>query len=83
MKKIKAQIISNAIKKADTTYFFEDYTKQAVAVLKALEKNGYKIVKSYPTKEMIKQGVWAINMGQIDARELAKDVYLKMIEADE
>jgi hypothetical protein len=83
MKNTKAKIISDAIKKADSTYFFEDYGKQAVAVMKALEKSGYKIVKSEPTKEMIKQGVWAINMGQIDARELAKDVYLKMIETNE
>jgi hypothetical protein len=40
-------IIATAIQQADKSYFFEDYTKQSTAVLKALNKAGYDII---PTK---------------------------------
>ncbi|MDX2049718.1 MAG: hypothetical protein SFT93_00865 [Rickettsiaceae bacterium] len=73
-------IISTAIKQEDTTYFFENYTSQARAVMRALEKNGYRIVKKEPTLEMIKAGVKAINLGNVDARQLAKDIFSDMID---
>lgn len=79
----KIKLIANAIKKADNTYFFENYSKQARSVLTSLENNGYKIVPNEPTKEMIKSGVWAISLGKIDAREFAKSVYKKMIDSYE
>ena len=75
--------IAQAIKNEDKTYFFEDYTKQAKAVLKVLHKSGYVLVPKEPSAEMIKAGVLAINLGIVDAKVLAKEVYQQMIEADE
>jgi hypothetical protein len=77
------KVIAAAIKKADNTYFFEDYTKQARSVMNELGKKGLVIVPREPTKEMLKAGVLAINIGNIDARILAKNVYTDMIEADD
>src|SRR3546814_19340542 len=48
------EVISEAIKKADSSYFFENYNKQAAAVLAALKQHGYTIVPYYPTVEMVK-----------------------------
>ncbi len=83
MKAIITSIIADSIKKEDKTYFFEDYTKQARAVLRALGKNGYVLVPREPTKEMIRAGVYAINIGNVDAGKLAKNIYSDMIEADD
>ncbi|MDX1917397.1 MAG: hypothetical protein SFT68_05390 [Rickettsiaceae bacterium] len=75
------QIIAKAIKKEDRTYFFEDYTKQARAVLSALDEHDYILAPIKPSEEMIKAGVLAIKLGDIDAKKLAFDIYSKMMEA--
>ena len=36
--------IENAISKADASYFFEDYTKQAKAVIAALDAKGFVVM---------------------------------------
>ena len=42
-------VIAQSIKDADNSYFFENYTKQAQAVMAALNKAGYQIIpKSLP-----------------------------------
>ncbi|NDB83006.1 MAG: hypothetical protein EB127_09755 [Alphaproteobacteria bacterium] len=74
-------IIAKAIKEEDRTYFFEDYTKQARAVLQSLDNKGYILTPKHPTDNMIKAGVLAIQLGDVDARNLAKDIYSTMIEA--
>lgn len=83
MSKIKSEIeqtIASAIKAADDSYFFENYTKQAVAVLNALRRKGYKIAPIEATPEMVKEGVKAISLGSVDARDLAKYVYKQMLD---
>ena len=74
-------VIANAIKKADNSYLFENYSKQAKAVMRALDQQGYMLVPKEPSKEMIKAGIYAINLGLVDARKLAKEVYKDMLEA--
>lgn len=76
----KNKIIAKAIKKADNTYFFENYSKQANSVIRSLDEAGFKIVPKKPTKEMIKSGIWAISLGMVDAKELAKSVYEEMLD---
>ena len=76
-------IIAEAIRKADSSYFFENYTKQAKAVVKELSALGYVLAPKEPTKEMVKAGVYAISLGMIDAKKLATEVYKDMLEADE
>lgn len=77
------KIISEAIKNSDKSYFFENYTKQAKAVIKELDNLGFVLLPKEPTSEMIKAGVYAITIGNVDARKLARDVYKDMIEVDD
>ncbi len=76
-------IIANAIKKADNSYFFENYSQQAKAVIKELARHGYVLTPEEPSKKMIKAGIYAINLGIVDAKKLAKEIYKDMLEAAE
>lgn len=73
--------IARAIQNADKSYFFEDYSKQAQAVLRALERNGYAIVPKDPTEDMLKAGSEAILPGKVKPEELARYVYTSMARA--
>lgn len=74
MAKIK-DIIAKAIKEADTSYFGEDYAKQAASVIKALRQSGYTVVPSEPTEEMIAAGKQAIAFGASKPTDLIKSIY--------
>jgi len=73
--------IASAIQKADSSYFFENYTKQAHAVISALQKKGYAITPKEPTEDMIKAGTDSIMSGKVKPEALVKQVYLSMIDA--
>lgn len=75
--------IAQAIRKADKSYFWENYTKQARSVLKELEKAGYVIAPIIPTKEMIKEGSDAIIGGKVKPSTHVTDIYQVMISAVE
>lgn len=71
------RIIEDAISAADTNYFFEDYSKQAVAVLRALDRAGYVLAQK---DAEIDPGVWVqaaneMRTGRIKPEEHVKDVY--------
>ncbi len=72
--------IATAIKRADSSYFFEDYNKQAAAVLKMLQSEGWKIVPDVPTEDMIEAGVQAIGTGKIKPEDHVRYVYSDMIK---
>lgn len=74
-------IIANAIKKADTRYFFEDYTRQSIAVLKTLDRAGFVIVPKTPTPMMMMKGAETMQFGYTTTRELIDALYTAMIEA--
>ena len=76
-------MIARAIRKADKSYFWENYTKQARAVLKELQKEGYVIAPITPSKEMIKAGSDAIIGGKVRPSTHVTDVYQSMIEVVE
>ncbi len=67
--------IANAIKKADSSYFFENYTKQAAAVISMLESKGYIIVPKKPTDEMISAGENGIRAGKVKPAEHVQHVF--------
>jgi hypothetical protein len=76
MSKAKPQtIIENAIQKADSSYFFEDYTKQARAVIAALEAAGFAIMPKDFSEEIWKQVADAMKTGRVKPEEHVKDVY--------
>lgn len=73
-------IIAEAIKKADNSYFFEDYQKQAIATLAALSKKNLEIVLAEPTEEMIQKGIESIVYGRAKPTQLVKSVYKGMVK---
>jgi TRAP-type C4-dicarboxylate transport system substrate-binding protein len=73
--------IAQAIHKADTRYFFEDYTKQADAVLKALKQAGMVVVPLEPTAEAIQAGKDALKYGAQRPGDMLKTLYQAMINA--
>lgn len=76
MTKAKLQTtIENAISKADSSYFFEDYTKQAAAVLKAIEAAGFTIVPKDLPDSLWTQTANEMKTGRIKPEEHVKDVY--------
>jgi predicted CoA-binding protein len=74
-------IMARAIKKADTRYFFEDYTKQANAAIRALNRAGYAIVPVRPNQEMVKAAVEALQYGVNRTQSVVEPLYRAMIDA--
>jgi hypothetical protein len=74
-------ILAKAIRKADTRYFFENYSKQAIAAIEALEKAGYAIVPKMPTREMYDAAKKAIVYGQRKPGEVVGPIWEAMLDA--
>lgn len=74
-------IIAKAIKSSDKSYFFENYTKQALSVVKAIENSGYLIIPNEPNKDMIKEGIKAVSIGKSKPQDLVKSIYQAMIRS--
>lgn len=75
------EVIARAIKEADNSYFFENYTKQANAVVKALRQNGYVIVPYYPTVDMVKAAMDELQYGTNKFTNVVMPMYLSMMKA--
>lgn len=71
--------IANAIRKADNSYFMENYNKQAAAVLKHLSKLGYKIVPNKASDEMIESGKNAVTSGRVKPSDFVRMIYETMV----
>lgn len=67
--------IESAIYKADTSYFFEDYTKQAKAVMAAMEAAGFTIVTKDLPEPIWKKIADEMRTGRVKPEEHVKDVY--------
>lgn len=80
-KKNLVHLIAQAIKAADSSYFFEDYTKQAAAVKRVLAANGYAVVPISPTHDMIQAGVDAVIVGRTHPTDLTQNIYHAMLGA--
>lgn len=82
IKPIAAQeVIAEAIKDADKSYFFENYTKQAANVVAELRKHGYVIVPYYPTVQMVKAAMDELQYGQNRFTNVVMPMYLAMMKA--
>jgi hypothetical protein len=76
MSKAKLQtVIENAISKADSSYFFENYTKQAAAVIRAMEEAGFTITPREITDDIWLKAANEMRTGRIKPEEHVKDVY--------
>lgn len=73
------KLIARTIKQADSSYFWEDYTQQAIAVINAISSAGYVLVPRDPSLKMIQSGVNAVMIGKTQPHELARQIYSAMI----
>jgi hypothetical protein len=84
----KAQLIDKmavAIRSADSTYFNENYTKQAAAAFKALEKAGYTVIPTDYPKDIWQKAADAMKTGSVKPADHVKNVYetvLKLAKAE-
>lgn len=72
------KIIASAIKKADSSYFFENYSKQSKAVLKKLDAEGYQIIPKELDKKLYTQIADEMRTGRMPPDEHIRDVYQTM-----
>lgn len=75
------QVIAKAIKKVDKTYFFENYTNQALSVMRALAENGYWVVPTQPTPKMLEAGRDSLRFGVQKSGDSLAGIYKSMIDA--
>lgn len=71
--------IANAISAADTSYFNENYTKQAEAVLKAIAAEGYVLLPKEMAPEIWKQVSDNMRTGRLRPEDHVKDVFETVI----
>lgn len=81
MKKGINKIIAESIKVADSSYFFENYSRQADSVLMHLNRAGLMIVPKEPNEEMVKAGKAAVTLGKTKPNDLTSGIYKAMVQA--
>ncbi len=72
-------IIAAAIKKADTSMFNENYSKQAAAVIQAVQKAGYEIVPIKPPEGLLPYVHDNMPFGRLRPSELVTQLYTLMV----
>jgi len=83
MSDILTELIARTIKESDTSYFWENYSAQALAVREALRSSGYIIVPKNPNTRMMQAGINAIMLGRTHVEDLTQKVYSAMITSAE
>lgn len=68
-------VIETAISKADSSYFFEDYTKQAKAVIAAIEAAGFTVRAKDLPQEVWVEVAKQMRTGRVKPEEHVKDVF--------
>ena len=74
-------IVAKAIKKADSSWFNEDYNKQADAVIKALASNGMMVVPVIPDDRIVEAGKNAMSAGRHRPSDVIKTIYSATVRA--
>ena len=72
-------IIAMAIKKADTSMFNENYSKQAAAVIQAVQKAGYEIVPTKAPEGLVPYVHDNMPFGRLRPSELVTQLYTLMV----
>jgi TRAP-type C4-dicarboxylate transport system substrate-binding protein len=73
--------IAKAIKKADRSWFNEDYEKQARSAVQAIRSEGHAIVPLEPSDEAIEAGLEAMQAGRHRPADVLKALYQAMVSA--
>lgn len=74
------QSIAKAIRSADNSYFSEDYVKQATAVLRAIEKEGFVLMPKEAPSDIYAKVSDKIPSGRMRPEALVKSIYTATIE---
>ena len=72
--------IAKTIKKADKSYFFEDYGKQAAAVIAMMQKEGLVLVPREASEEMRQFAAENMATGRMKPEQHVAHVYKTMVE---
>ena len=75
--------IASAIQTADSSYFNENYTKQAQAVLAAIDKAGFALIPKSAPADIWTKAAEQMRTGRLRPDEHVKDVYevvLRLLE---
>lgn len=67
--------MAKAIRDADTSYFSEDYEKQAAAVLKAIEKEGLVLMPKEAPEDIYAKVADLIPSGRVRPQDLVRQIY--------
>lgn len=78
MNKLRTKI-ANAISVADSSYFNEDYAKQAEAVLKAIANEGFVLLPKELAPDLWKQVADGMRTGRLRPEDHVKDVFETVI----
>jgi predicted lipid-binding transport protein (Tim44 family) len=74
-------IIARAIKRSDKKLFFENYTRQAQDVLKALAEEDIILIPKALTEEILEKAKEAIPQGRTKGQHLVSTLYQAVIKA--
>ena len=72
-------LIATSIKDADKSWFNEDYTKQALAVLTDLRAQGWELCPKEAPEGLITYAVDNLPFGRMKPEDLIKELYRMMI----
>lgn len=79
LRKTLGDKIAAAIRAKDKTYFFENYSKQADAVIEAIDEAGFVLVRKEPSTEMLEAGATALQYGVQKKHETLRRIYAAMV----
>lgn len=74
------ETIAQSIKHADRTFFNENYTKQAKAVVEGLRRAGYEVVPVKPPEALVDYAADNIPFGRLRQSDLIRSLYTIMVE---
>lgn len=72
-------MIAKAIRSADKSWFNEDYTKQALAVLEVLRAQGWELCPKEPPEGLIEFAVDNMPFGRMRPEDLLREIYRTLI----
>jgi len=73
-------LIAQAIKNADKSFFNEDYVKQASAVIIALRRAGFEIVPAKPSEGLIDFACDNLPFGRLKQQDFIRELYVLLVE---
>lgn len=68
-------LMAKAIRSADNSYFSEDYSKQATAVLKALGSAGYEVVPKQASEKFLEYAQENMPFGRMKPEDFVREFY--------